>query len=223
MGFVAGDRILASGGLNLPVQGGLFTLNRADGTQGWQHPNPFTQSLPVNQFVVGQVGGQEVTFFGRELQSGGAELVALAVGGSAPLGRVSTSSTSFLAAPVLGAPAASGGSSILYTAATRTATAGVGEVAAWSADGLGLLWRLSDTVGRVEGSPTLDCARRADGTAANVPYGVLYVPSTNGTLYALTVDSARLDTSAPWPKYQRDARNTGNLASPLSSCSPSTP
>jgi hypothetical protein len=224
MGFVSGNRILASGGVTAPVrQGGLFTLNRANGSQGWQYPNPFSLSLPVNQFVVGQLSGQEVIFFGRELQSGGAELVALAVDGTAPLDSVSTSSTSFLAAPVLGASTVSGGSPILYTAATRTATAGVGEVAAWSADGLDLLWRLSDTVGRVEGSPTLDCARRADGSPANVPYGVLYVPSTNGRLYAFTVDSPRLDTSAPWPKYQRDARNTGNLATPLSTCSPSTP
>lgn len=224
MAFISGDRLLAAGGITVPSpQGGLFSLNRADGSQGWQYPSPFDQALPVNQFVVGQVGGQEVIFFGRELRAGGAELVALAVGGTAPLDSVSTSSTSIQSAPVLGAPAASGGSPILYTAATRTATAGVGEVAAWSADGLDLLWRLSDTVGRVEGSPTLDCARQADGTAANVSYGVLYVPSTNGRLYAFTVDSPRLDTSAPWPKYQRDARNTGNLASPLSTCSPSAP
>jgi hypothetical protein len=48
--------------------------------------------------------------------------------------------------------------------------------------------------------------------------GVLYAVTRGGRLYSLVVDSRGLDTSAPWPKYQHDARNTGNPSTPISSC-----
>ena len=40
--------------------------------------------------------------------------------------------------------------------------------------------------------------------------GIFYFANGTGWLMAYIVDSAGLDTSAPWPKYQHDARNTGN-------------
>jgi hypothetical protein len=61
-------------------------------------------------------------------------------------------------------------------------------------------------VGNVTASSTLDCNRErpASGT------GILYIANGTGWLTAYIVDSPGLDTSAPWPKYQHDARNTGN-------------
>jgi len=123
-----------------------------------------------------------------------------------------TNAGSFPAAPVLGRQG------ILYTASYTGSVVGVGEVSAWNATNLTNVWRLSDSVGRTNASPTLDCARNADGTAVSAPHGVLYVPSIDGKLYAFVVDSRGLDPDAPWPKYQHDARNTGNPNTPISSC-----
>jgi hypothetical protein len=62
------------------------------------------------------------------------------------------------------------------------------------------------------GSPTIGCG------AFVGPLGVLYVGSVSGSLYALVVDSPGLDSTAPWPKYQHDVRNTGNPTTPIQSC-----
>ena len=50
------------------------------------------------------------------------------------------------------------------------------------------------------------------GTGGGLP--TLYAASSNGSLYAVVVDTA-LDTTAPWPKAHHDVRNTGNAGSPL--------
>jgi hypothetical protein len=55
------------------------------------------------------------------------------------------------------------------------------------------------------------------GSLVEGNHGVLYVPA-GGKLYAFVVDSAGLDPDAPWPKYQHDARNTGNPATPITQC-----
>jgi hypothetical protein len=54
--------------------------------------------------------------------------------------------------------------------------------------------------------PTLDCTRPS---VAGRP-GVLYVVATDGTVAAIIVDSSKLSTTAPWPKWQRTAGNAGN-------------
>jgi hypothetical protein len=58
------------------------------------------------------------------------------------------------------------------------------------------------------------------GTATTrPPLGVLYTLTKNGstaTLTAIIVDSPGLDPMAPWPKYQRDNGNTGNINSDIS-------
>jgi hypothetical protein len=61
-------------------------------------------------------------------------------------------------------------------------------------------------MGAVSASPTLDCNRERTGTQT----GILYVATEAGYLVSLIVDSRGLDTSAAWPKYQRDAQNSGN-------------
>jgi hypothetical protein len=90
----------------------------------------------------------------------------------------------------------------------------------YTADSAGLLqaWQQSDFTphwskqleGTVSASPNLAC-----GSAAGHP-GTLYVATEAGKLYSIVVDSHGLDSSAPWPKYQHDARNTGNPATMLS-------
>jgi len=81
-----------------------------------------------------------------------------------------------------------------------------------------LMWSaLIDGVQDFVASPTMDCARDS-GVAAGSATGPLYVGTTGGSLYALVVDSPGLDSTAPWPKYQHDVRNTGNPTTPIQSC-----
>jgi hypothetical protein len=82
--------------------------------------------------------------------------------------------------------------------------------------GLNLQWRI-DLLAPVEASLAIDCARTALGALDPGRPAVLYVTTTGGQVYALIADSQGLDTSAPWPKYQHDPRNTGNSTTPLSS------
>lgn len=71
--------------------------------------------------------------------------------------------------------------------------------------------------------PALDTYRGpADAKDCRVPLGSLYVLSKVGSagyLTAVLVDSQGLDPTAPWPRFQRDNGNTGNLSTPLSSWS----
>lgn len=63
------------------------------------------------------------------------------------------------------------------------------------------------------GQPALDVLRDAAGAPQCAKgLGVLYVPSVNlgvARVTAVIVDSPGLDPLAPWPKYQRDNRNSG--------------
>ena len=77
--------------------------------------------------------------------------------------------------------------------------------AVWSA-------RLSQA-GGFQSSPTLGCIVENGSTI-----GVTYAGSDDGALTAVIVDSRGLDTSASWPKYQHDPRNTGNSTTPIQSC-----
>jgi hypothetical protein len=82
---------------------------------------------------------------------------------------------------------------------------------------LGLRWQQSLPVGitgSVLASPTLDCNRARPGTNT----GILYFATGSGWLVSYIVDSPGLDTTAPWPKYQHDARNTGNSTVPITAC-----
>ena len=61
-------------------------------------------------------------------------------------------------------------------------------------------------------------ALRDAGVPSPSATGVLYAASTGGNLFAVVVDDPGLDTTAPWPKYQHDVRNTGNPGTVLRSC-----
>jgi hypothetical protein len=125
-------------------------------------------------------------------------------GGGSPI-RVTDVGT-LRAAPVIGE------NDRLYTLNTE------GKLRSWVASTLSPLWELPLGVGGVDVSPTLDCHRDAAGNAVqNSPLGALYVVAET-KLYSFIVDSPGLALNAPWPKFQRDARNTGNPATPLVDC-----
>lgn len=64
-------------------------------------------------------------------------------------------------------------------------------------------------------SPTMDCSRDINGVRLRGRPGVLYAVSNTRTLYSVIVDSRGIDTNAPWPKYQRDPRNSGSADTQL--------
>ena len=78
-------------------------------------------------------------------------------------------------------------------------TATTGLAYAWD----GLLPGSGDVVAH----PTMDCNR----TWASGAPGILYALTVQGNLTAVVVDSARLNTASPWPKWQRTAGNAGNI------------
>ncbi|PTL83675.1 PQQ-binding-like beta-propeller repeat protein [Vitiosangium sp. GDMCC 1.1324] len=218
MGLAEGGTLVAAGGLRSStgtVRGGILAMYQVPSTGSsykWQFPSDPTGSEPVRNMVI---GAGNVVIFGRDLPEGAAELTAInlmAPSDEAAVRATAPNAGSFPGAPVLGA------SSTLYAASFTGPEAGLGEVSAWSASDLKLRWKLSDSVGPAEASPSLDCTRATDGTPASASHGVLYVPSLDGRLYAFVVDSPGLDTSAPWPKYQHDARNTGNPETPITNC-----
>jgi hypothetical protein len=65
--------------------------------------------------------------------------------------------------------------------------------------------------------PALDVLR-SGATPQCRGLGVLYVSSAKAgaaTVTAVLVDSQGLEPAAPWPKFQRDNANSGNLSRPL--------
>jgi hypothetical protein len=107
-------------------------------------------------------------------------------------------------APLLGQ-----GNIVYYATASGTLTARM--VSALSSE----LWSIGG-LGDVEASPNIDCARGVGGSPLAARPGVLYLATNAPRIYAFVVDSRGIDTTAPWPKYQHDPRNTGNADTPLS-------
>lgn len=203
LALVGSDVVGANGGL-FSDQGQLFSIPKVGGvaSPAWRYPT--TSDMFVNQLAVG--AGSAIFFGSENLPSpaGSAGLATVPLGGNSL--DVLQSGASFKGAPVLGRGGA------LYAA-----TEGSGLVGAWSTDTFGNRWSLASGIGPTSVSPALDCARDAAGTARTENLGALYV-AEGGKLYAFVVDSRGLDTSAPWPKYQHDSRNTGNPDTPISSC-----
>jgi hypothetical protein len=119
-----------------------------------------------------------------------------------PLGGMATTPVPALLGVQKGAPLLGEGGRIYLATMDGTVSArsqASPATSTWSVSGLG----------QVEASPNIDCARDSAGAKKPGP-GTLYVASNSGKLYAFHVDSRGLDTTAPWPKWQRDPRNTGN-------------
>jgi hypothetical protein len=151
------------------------------------------------------VGGGNIAFFGSENATPPGELVRLGLdGGRSPL-RVTDVGT-LRAAPVIGE------NDRLYTLNTE------GKLRAWIASTLTLVGELPLGVTGVDVSPTLDCHRDGAGNVVqSSSLGALYVVADT-KLYSFIVDSPGLDPNAPWPKFQHDARNTGNPATSITNC-----
>jgi hypothetical protein len=186
----------------------VFSVLAQDGSGFWSYPSSFTNSRPVRQMVI---GSGSTLVFGRDVSTGRDDMTWMNLLAT-KAGFTLTGFGSWTAAPVLGA------NGFVYTASVRAMSPDLPDVMAWSPDMRTMYWRLHDSIGPVVGSPALDCARGPDGSASPLPVGTLYVPNEDGRLYAFVVDSRGLDSSAPWPKFQHDARNTGNPATPISSC-----
>jgi hypothetical protein len=65
-------------------------------------------------------------------------------------------------------------------------------------------------------SPTLSCNKRIPTSRT----GVLTFATESGWLVTYLVDSKGLDTTAPWPKYGHDIRNTNNPSTLIEACPP---
>lgn len=205
------EQWVVGSGSQLDGQGesGVFGFPESGSGSSWRFPSQASSYSQAGHLVVGD---DDSVFFGRWQPTGSSLLLYLRVRDNSPRDTESVSGA-VQGAPVLGR----GG--WLYTATAGTSAGSAGsDIVAWEADDLRHRWSLTGVAGRVEGSLALDCARSASGTPLSVPHGVLYVPSTDGKLYALVVDSAGLDKQAPWPKFQRDVRNTGSPATPLTDC-----
>ena len=80
-------------------------------------------------------------------------------------------------------------------------------------------WRWDSAFPTTKVSPlNMDINRDALDPCGPGQPGVLYVAASSGAatkLYAVLVDSAGLERSAPWPRHQHDPANTGNPATQL--------
>jgi hypothetical protein len=199
---LVGDKLYAGSGNNdNPELGSLFSVPTTGGPISPVYPG--NASSRVFNLAI---GAGDVAYFGAETATS-ADLVSLRLGVSGSPMRVAGVDT-LRAAPAVGR------NDRLYTLNTQ------GRVSAWVASSLAPLWNVEMQVdlSAKDTSPTLDCQRDAGGAGVTgASTGALYF--AGGTkLYAFIVDSPGLDTNAPWPKYQRDARNTGNPATPVTNC-----
>ncbi|MBK7863597.1 MAG: hypothetical protein IPJ65_34325 [Archangiaceae bacterium] len=129
-----------------------------------------------------------------------------------------TASSSRPLSPVYRAPPLLGRGGLLYLL-------GRSEVSARRLDGgadFPLL--IPGANGGLANSPNLDCTRDDLGRPVPGRPGVLYFVSSSTTvpgevrdvqLYAIVVDSAGIDTTAPWPMALHDPRHTNNAATDL--------
>jgi hypothetical protein len=183
-----------------PAQGSLFSIPTAGAT--FSHIYPATAASRVFNLAI---GSGDIAYFGAETSSTKELLsISLTTPGATPskVGSVGT---------LRGAPVVAKNDR-LYTFNNQ------GRLAAWVASTLAPLWYVEVAPGppTADASPTLDCRRDASGQAV-AGLGTVYVPAAT-KLYAFVVDSSGLDPNAPWPKFQHDARNTGNPDTPITNC-----
>lgn len=206
---------IAGGGGGGPGIGRLFSfaIDGGEALNAW--PSASQASAPVS----GPVVSSAALFAVARDQQDRARLVKVSVASGNELARTSslqfgstqgTFSGSSSSSPVVGT------NGRIYVVDESGSTFVVG--AAFTADA-GAEWgnAMSSMVGPtvVSASPTLDCNRRKPSSQT----GVLYIATESGWLVSYLVDSpGGLDPTAPWPKYARDARNTGNFNGPPIGC-----
>ncbi|MEW6430300.1 MAG: hypothetical protein AB1730_02225 [Myxococcota bacterium] len=188
--------------------GRIFVANATDGSNV-TGDNPLRH---VSGVAVGRVSGSDVLFAVTQ--------EAMPTSGSGLLKRFDATGTNPTAVTwpsgfTFNFPASSipgGTTPVLGANGFVYAVANNGNVAAVDQSSMAVRWTRTlsglSSPGQVLASATLDCNRDKPASAT----GVYYFATTGGWLVAYIVDSPGLDTTAPWPKYQHDARNTGNLA-----------
>jgi hypothetical protein len=196
---LASDKIYAgAGGTDDPSVGSLFTMPLATG-------GAITPLVPSSRVFNLAIGAGDVGFFGAETATA-AELLSLPLSTTSPT-RVADVGT-LRGAPVLAR------NDRLYTVTEQ------GKVTVWVASTLTPVWNVDlqlNLSSPKDTSPALDCRRDAGGAGvAGATTGTLYFVAAS-KLYAFIVDSPAL-AAAPWPKFQHDARNTGNPATPVTNC-----
>ena len=184
-----------------PTEGGLFSAPTAGGAISSVYPAGSANSRVFNL----SIGPNNIAYFGAESTMPTKELLALPLNTPNPQIMRASGVGTLRSAPVVGK------NDRLYTLSDA------GRVSAWTASTLALQWSLDLTPVLANSfvSPTLDCRRNDTGQPAPGP-GVLYLGAAS-RLYAFIVDSPGL-ANAPWPKFQHDARNTGNPATPVTNC-----
>ncbi|WP_434384191.1 hypothetical protein [Melittangium boletus] len=196
---LVGTNVFASTASTDSIRGGVLRIPQSGGEANVTPVYPAGTALDARVYGLA-VGGTDELFFGTQAVS---SLTFTRVPPEG-LSKSETSTVNVRASPVVGTRA-------VYSASTG------GVVDARAKDSLSLIWQLAPGVGTVNSSPTLDCSRDASGAAIPGAPGVLYVPA-GGKLHAFVVDGAGLDSSARWPKYQHDARNTGNPDTVIPPC-----
>jgi len=172
---------------------GIFAVDKSTGGLQANSPDAGLSADP---------GGPVLTADGYTF-GGGAEIPPSLYSASSTLG---SSSFVLLPEPLVGTPAAGSGG-LLYLGTIR----GSLECRRGASNPV---WSASLGPGEsFLGSPTIACGI---GSAASL--GILYIGSVSGGLFAALVDSPGLSATAPWPKYQHDARNTGNATTPIQPC-----
>ncbi|MGZ3385836.1 MAG: hypothetical protein ACXVB5_13100, partial [Isosphaeraceae bacterium] len=199
-----GDQVYgAASNSDDPSQGSLYSVPMAGATAiTFVYP----QSNASRVFNLA-IGTGNTAYFGAETATT-ADLLSLALGTTGATPTKASNVGTLRGAPVVGK------NDRLYTLSNT------GKLSAWIASSLTPVWNadLSIDLSTKDTSATLDCRRDASGNGvAGSSLGNLYFAGGN-KLYALIVDSPGMDPSAPWAKFQHDARNTGNPATPVTNC-----
>jgi hypothetical protein len=189
-----------------PPLGNLFKTSAATGGS-LSRVYPTDPSLFSRVFNLA-VGSGNVAYFGTDSGTTDKSFLSLQLDGAGAVPTSVPNVGTLRSAPAIGR------NDRLYTVNT------LGRVEAWTASTMTSQWSADLTLilDAVDASPALDCRRDSSGQGlTDKPLGTLYVGGSS-RLFALIVDSAGLDPNAPWPKYQHDARNTGNPATPITNC-----
>lgn len=200
LAMLSGSRIAGGGGAGV---GKLFAFE-LDGGSAWSSPTPLSAS--VSGPAVGTVD-----MYAQMEQGGASALIRVAAGSGVVAATLplagSAFTTSRATTPALGAD----GNVYVVDEAGRLFVVRSSFQSSSSPEWTAPLPTNFGTL--VQASPTLDCSRRA-GAAG----GTLYIATDEGWLLSYIVDARGLDPAATWPKYARDARNSGNLDGPQVQC-----
>ncbi|WP_224361600.1 PQQ-binding-like beta-propeller repeat protein [Hyalangium versicolor] len=200
---LAGGNLLGGGVGSTPTQGALYSVPMAGSMNVTLLPS--TSGGRVWSPIIGP--GGILVFHGQETGGNQGNLKKYDLQSQMPSNSMFSNVGVLKYAPALGADG------LLYAAPSSS-----GSVSALSTGDLSQQWTEALNA-PATASVGLDCARSTSGAVIQgKPSGTLYVPS-GGVLNAIIVDSPGLsrDTAA-WPKYQHDARNTGNPATPITNC-----